>query len=289
MKCGYNELFALDFDHIDPTTKSESICSLSRRVVPYSRIEAEISKCQVVCANCHRRRHHRDQEWHRVLTTANLTSDRKYKAKNVLKLLGLLSQSQCQKCGETDPVVLEFDHLDPTAKLDSVANLVCVSRGWAKIQREIDKCQILCANCHRLRTATQTRPSVYVGSSLFNTSRVSEVIRKFEVEGVPITYKWHKHGQIFDDETLAKVGEDEERGVRECTLFFMVHPARNGTHCELGMARVLDKHIVILEEGPPHEKKTFYYRPEGHQRPIHRFVDADQAVDFALQLLRSYA
>lgn len=79
VSCNYDEIFALDFDHIDPATKSESICSLTRRVVPIAKIESEIDKCRVICANCHRRRHYHDQAWHRVLTTVNLTKDRKYK------------------------------------------------------------------------------------------------------------------------------------------------------------------------------------------------------------------
>lgn len=128
--------------------------------------------------------------------------------------------------------------------------------------------------------------TVYVGSSLHNAQRVRQIQQKFRDAGVEITYDWTGHGQIFDDETLALVGEEEERGIRECTLFFMVHPARNGTHCELGMARVLDKHIVILEEGD-FEKKTFYYRPASHPNPIHRFTSEDEAIAFALRLLRS--
>lgn len=126
---------------------------------------------------------------------------------------------------------------------------------------------------------------VYVGSSLHNADRVRVIQQRFRDAGISISYDWTEHGQIFDDEELAKVGEAEERGVIECDLFFMVHPARNGTHCELGMARVLNKHIVILEEGV-FEKKTFYYRPAGHSRPVHRFTDADVAVQFAIKLLQ---
>ncbi len=128
--------------------------------------------------------------------------------------------------------------------------------------------------------------TIYVGSSLLNHQRVRQIQQRFRNAGVEITYDWTTRGQIFDEETLAEVGQEEERGVRDCTLFFMLHPARNGTHCELGMARVLDKHIVILEEGT-FEKKTFYYRPVGHVRPIHRFTNEDEAVNFALELLRS--
>lgn len=127
--------------------------------------------------------------------------------------------------------------------------------------------------------------SVYVGTSLFNADRAKQISRIFEVNGVPTTYKWYKHGQVFDDDVLARVGEAEEAGVRDCDLFFMIHPARLGSHCELGMARVLGKHIVILEEVAVSEKKPFYYRPAGHPRPIYRFADEQEAVSCALRLL----
>ncbi len=51
--CGYNEHHAaLDFDHIDPSTKSFGLANCSSR--KWEKIEAEIAKCRVVCANCHR-------------------------------------------------------------------------------------------------------------------------------------------------------------------------------------------------------------------------------------------
>jgi nucleoside 2-deoxyribosyltransferase len=130
--------------------------------------------------------------------------------------------------------------------------------------------------------------TVYVGSSLYNAAKVRAIQAKLILMGVQITYDWTRFGpgQLKTEEELADVGHQEELGVRNCDLFFMVHPARNGTHCELGMARALDKHIVILEEIEPPERKTFYYRPKGHNRPIHRFTDEDEAIDFAVELLK---
>lgn len=55
----------------------------------------------------------------------------------------------CVDCGETDPVVLEFDHLRD--KEFEIANRL-ESRPWATILAEIEKCEVVCANCHRRRT-----------------------------------------------------------------------------------------------------------------------------------------
>jgi hypothetical protein len=53
--CGYNEHpAALDFDHINPEEKSFIISHAVSRDRPWSLIEAEVSKCRILCANCHR-------------------------------------------------------------------------------------------------------------------------------------------------------------------------------------------------------------------------------------------
>ena len=55
--CGYHKNFAaLDFDHIDPTTKKRTISHLLAINQPWAWQAAlrESRKCQVLCANCHR-------------------------------------------------------------------------------------------------------------------------------------------------------------------------------------------------------------------------------------------
>jgi hypothetical protein len=61
----------------------------------------------------------------------------------------------CVDCGEQDPVVLDFDHVDPNHKRQTVSFLARSGYPWATVMAEVDKCQIRCANCHRRRTAIQ--------------------------------------------------------------------------------------------------------------------------------------
>jgi hypothetical protein len=54
----------------------------------------------------------------------------------------------CSKCGEKDRVCLDFHHLDPTSKDYNVSWLLRYG-SKKKIIAEVQKCIVLCANCHR--------------------------------------------------------------------------------------------------------------------------------------------
>ena len=57
----------------------------------------------------------------------------------------------CMDCKKIfPPYVMDFDHRDKSTKRFNVA--LMLRQGWDKIKEEIDKCDIVCANCHRIRT-----------------------------------------------------------------------------------------------------------------------------------------
>lgn len=57
----------------------------------------------------------------------------------------------CADCGESDPIVLDFDHVRGL-KLDEVCNLAMKPCSAEVLLAEIAKCDVRCANCHRRRT-----------------------------------------------------------------------------------------------------------------------------------------
>ncbi len=60
----------------------------------------------------------------------------------------------CADCGyNAHPRALEFDHLPGTDKVAGIAYMTGTGQPWARIEAEIAKCEVVCANCHAIRTA----------------------------------------------------------------------------------------------------------------------------------------
>jgi hypothetical protein len=58
-KCGYNTNYAaLEFHHIDPNLKKFNIDLRACSNNSWSKLVAEVSKCQLLCSNCHREIEH---------------------------------------------------------------------------------------------------------------------------------------------------------------------------------------------------------------------------------------
>lgn len=57
-QCGENFPACLDFHHIDPTQKLASIDRMKKAQWPLERVREELAKCELLCANCHRKLHY---------------------------------------------------------------------------------------------------------------------------------------------------------------------------------------------------------------------------------------
>ena len=83
-------------------------------------------------------------------------SSKRYRHKRVDRLkewLNLQKAHPCADCGiDYPPYVMDYDHRNPWDKTKSVGALVASRATVAVIQSEIDKCDLVCSNCHRERT-----------------------------------------------------------------------------------------------------------------------------------------
>lgn len=73
--CGESDLRVLELDHEDPAEKSENVGRLLTLALPWSTVLAEMDKCSVRCANCHRRRTAEAYGWWRSAAEARRRSD----------------------------------------------------------------------------------------------------------------------------------------------------------------------------------------------------------------------
>ena len=67
-------------------------------------------------------------------------------------ILLYLQNNSCVMCGESDILVLEFDHLNPKDKCFNIGESTNNRYPLFKVIEEINKCQVLCSNCHRRKT-----------------------------------------------------------------------------------------------------------------------------------------
>jgi len=75
------------------------------------------------------------------------------KAKLRKILVEHFAENPCIDCGEADPIVLDFDHRDPSTKYKAVSEIYSNGMTAKRLREEIDKCDVRCANCHRRKTA----------------------------------------------------------------------------------------------------------------------------------------
>lgn len=154
--CGYRKhSAALDFDHVSGT----KLMTLSHMgTYSLERIMEEVAKCEVVCFCCHRIR-----GWERMQAgelswvasrAAEPTQTQAYYHRYVERGRAFLAKqklaSGCKDCGyRAHAAALDFDHVR------GVKSFSLASRPWWSIKRlteEAEKCEVVCANCHRIRT-----------------------------------------------------------------------------------------------------------------------------------------
>lgn len=138
-ECKCKQLQTLDFHHTDANEKEYEI-SLGLANMSLADIESEISKCILLCKNCHRVFHNREPSQYKLECLA-------YK--------GTINCSHCQLT--VNPVALDFHHVDPSSKKFNISSRRTLTN---TVKKELDKCIVLCANCHSIEHAQLSREDI---------------------------------------------------------------------------------------------------------------------------------
>jgi hypothetical protein len=104
-----------------------------------------------ICKFCQslKSKEHYKQNKHKYLERAR-TRDVQVIENNQGKLVEYFSSHPCVDCGQTDMRCLEFDHVRGK-KSNDISRMITIGYSWSTIAAEIAKCEVRCANCHRIR------------------------------------------------------------------------------------------------------------------------------------------
>lgn len=129
------------------------------------KLEGKYSASCKLCRNT--RRNHRLKELAKergvTVSTAYLRANpdkvadlrKSYRDRNSQHVQSIKESTPCADCGQRFPAVcMDFDHTSDD-KAGDVSVLVLDGYSLAKIDAEIAKCEIVCSNCHRIRTANR--------------------------------------------------------------------------------------------------------------------------------------
>jgi hypothetical protein len=129
-----------------------SLCRSDKSITEFNKNKHRKDGLQNVCRKCNRNRSRKyysdNKEKHKKIVYQIKSS---IISRNQIYVWEWLLKNPCVDCGETDIVALEFDHLKDKDKCisKSVANGFSIKR----LRKEMDKCEVVCSNCHRKRTA----------------------------------------------------------------------------------------------------------------------------------------
>jgi hypothetical protein len=131
-----------------------STCKISKPLTEYYVNKTKADGRQTVCIACkslYNASYHRKTR--QKYNPARYERRDQQIAENRQRLWSYLREHPCVDCGETDIVVLHFDHRGDGDKVSDVSRMISRGWRWEAIEAEIAKCDVVCANDHLRRTA----------------------------------------------------------------------------------------------------------------------------------------
>lgn len=176
-KCGDTNIFHLVFHH-NTDEKDFDISDIWGKHL--SDIKKELKKCILLCDNCHRELHF-----------DKIIDNNKFRKSK--EIFVEYKGNKCNKCGYNKCLAaLTFHHLDKNEKdfdigsicvrIDSLNNLN------ESLIKELDKCELLCTNCHRelhvdIERFEKFKEQIYKNRKETNKKINRELVKKLYLEG----------------------------------------------------------------------------------------------------------
>ena|SRR3990167_6807715 len=139
----------------------EKLCKSCNETKPASEFWKRGNGLRAYCKDCCKEKwtdhYHANPDFKNKKIEQNKKSVLKQAQINQEYILSYLLDKQCSDCYTEDILVLEFDHITED-KIASVSSMIKSSK-LEKLKKEINKCEVVCRNCHIIRT--QRRSNSY--------------------------------------------------------------------------------------------------------------------------------
>ena len=125
------------------------ICSKCKNELDISNFHNNKSKkdgLSDVCSLCQNKY---NKEWYKKNKQYKINKTKENQTEKSKWLNEYKSKLKCEKCGENNIACLDFHHTNPDDKEFTIARMVHIGYSKERIIKEINKCIILCSNCHR--------------------------------------------------------------------------------------------------------------------------------------------
>lgn len=130
-------------------TKVCTECKQEKNIDQYDHKRGKLRSNCKSCVSKYTKQHYKNNKKY-YLEKATI-SRRRARERRQRFLFEYYNTHSCVDCGEKDPVVLEFDHIGE--KYKGIAIMVNRGLSMERLKKEIAKCEVVCANCHKRRTA----------------------------------------------------------------------------------------------------------------------------------------
>ena len=125
--------------------KTCCVCKEEKPVTDFRRDRSRLDGYQSSCKVC--ARSFQSKRYQEKYAVSRRDRDAALRAENGEKIRIIKQQRGCICCGESDVVCLDFHHTTSDDKEFGISSNT--HRTWKYIEAEIDKCVVICANCHR--------------------------------------------------------------------------------------------------------------------------------------------
>lgn len=185
-------------------------CNKTKALSDFTKNKREKDGYRRVCRNCsatYERERYKNGPAVRSVQAAGQESRQH---RNRMYAHNYLSTHPCVDCGESDIIVLEFDHVRGKKEYN-VSELVAHCYSVKKIQKEIDKCEVRCCNCHRRKTMKQL--GWYSKNNPVQTQKKAKILKNIRkdmvlgIRGSQVKGSKLVESQVSEIKILLKKGE----------------------------------------------------------------------------------